>query len=389
MMMLGVGGKLSAEEIGNVLVCLRRSIDNLELEFAELAAAFAESDEWERQGSVSPIHWLRHECKTSTVVAADRLCVGQQLAKLAKSVEAVTEGRIGMAHLALIARAQEAVEENGRTLDEGRLLAQAEALSVSEFRRACHHARHAADPEGMAKEEAEAVDARCLELKQVAGGMCIEGFIESAGAAVLRSALEPLARRSGKGDDRRRDRRLMDALVELSNRALDSGSLPQHGSQRPHLQVTTSLETLLGRTGSPAAEMEYSLPISSRTVERFACDCNLTRVLLNSDSMVIDVGRSKRVVTGSRRRALVARDKHCRWPGCDRPASWSTAHHLVHWIHGGSSDLDNQVLLCYRHHWLVHEGNWQLVKQEDGSLRTIPPPYAIEPWARGPDDLIA
>jgi hypothetical protein len=389
MIKLGVGGTLTADQIGTVLICLRRSIDKMELEFAALAATFAESKEWERQGSVSPVHWLRHECKTPTQVAADRICVGQQLTNLAKSVEAVAEGRIGFAHLALIAQTQEAVAENGRSLDESRLLAQAEELSVSEFRRACRHARHAADPEGVAREEAEAVDARCLELNQVADGVFIQGFVESAGAAVLRSALEPLARRTGRGDDRRRDRRLMDALVELSNRALDTGSLPQHGSQRPHLQVTSSLETLLGRVGSPAAELEFSLPISSRTVERFACDCNLTRVLLNSDSMVIDIGRSKRVITGSRRRALVARDKHCRWPGCDRPASWSTAHHLVHWIHGGSSDLDNQVLLCYRHHWLVHEGRWQLIKQEDGSLRSIPPPYAIQPWARGPDQVIS
>ena len=69
--------------------------------------------------------------------------------------------------------------------------------------------------------------------------------------------------------------------------------------------------------------MEFSLPISTRIVERLACDCNLTRVLLDSDSMVIDSGREKRIVTGSRRRALVAREKHCRWPGCDRPAAWT------------------------------------------------------------------
>lgn len=52
-------------------------------------------------------------------------------------------------------------------------------------------------------------------------------------------------------------------------------------------------------------------------------------------------------------------------------------HHLVHWACGGTSDLQNLVLLCHRHHWMVHEGGWQLVKGEDGSLLTLPPPQLI------------
>ena len=100
---------------------------------------------------------------------------------------------------------------------------------------------------------------------------------------------------------------------------------------------------------------------------------------------MIDVGRSKRVVSEPARRALAARDGHCRWPECDRPASWSAAHHVVHWIHGGSTDLDNLILLCHRHHWMVHEGNWQLVRGDDGRMLTIPPAVAFGPSWRGPD----
>ena len=74
-----------------------------------------------------------------------------------------------------------------------------------------------------------------------------------------------------------------------------------------------------------------------------------------------------------------------RWPGCDRPPSWSESHHLKHWIDGGGSDLDNLVLLCHRHHWLVHEGRWQIVKQADGTYLTVPPPYRVDEWARAPD----
>src|SRR5438552_17510129 len=108
------------------------------------------------------------------------------------------------------------------------------------------------------------------------------------------------------------------------------------------LQVTTSLETLLGLVGAPAAEMEFSLPISSKAVERLACDSSVTRILLGSDSTVIDVGRSKRTVSGPACRALEARDGDCRWPGCDRHATRSAAHYLIHWIDGGSTGLSNR-----------------------------------------------
>jgi hypothetical protein len=112
-------------------------------------------------------------------------------------------------------------------------------------------------------------------------------------------------------------------------------------------------------------------------------------VLLGSDSVVIDVGRGKRIVTGPPRRALDARDRHCRWPGCERPASWCTPHHVVHWARGGGSDLPNQLLLCSRHHWLVHEGGWQIVLAEDGRVLTLPPPAPVDFYCRGPSPAAA
>jgi hypothetical protein len=102
------------------------------------------------------------------------------------------------------------------------------------------------------------------------------------------------------------------------------------------------------------------------------------------DSVVIDVGRAQRVIAGPKRRALIARDKHCRWPGCERPASWCDGHHLEYWIRGGGLDLPNMVLLCQRHHWLVHEGGWQIVKTNGGELIPVAPTN-IFGLARGPD----
>jgi hypothetical protein len=156
---------------------------------------------------------------------------------------------------------------------------------------------------------------------------------------------------------------MADALVEI---------LTHGGKHNVQLQVTSSIETLLNLTGAQGAEMEFSLPVSSKTVERWACDCSVTRVLMQ-DSVVIDVGRARRVISGPTKRALRARDGHCVWPGCDRPASWSAGHHLVHWIHGGTTNLENLALLCHRHHRMVHEDNWQIAKTGDGQIMTIAP----------------
>ncbi len=346
---------------------LRQVCDLIELEFSDLASEFASTDEYDLQGFDSAISWIKEICHMSGGAAADRVCAGHQLQRLSQSEEAVVEGRIGFAHFVLLARTAAAL---GGRFDETKLLRKATEFSVRRFHNACMHARHAGNPEGFVNEEKEGVEARSLTLTTADDGVVlVQGILDKVGGAALRTALEPLAKRAGKYDDRKRDQRLGDALVDLSMHALDSG-VP---SRRAHLQVTTSLETLLGLPGAPAAEMEFSFPISAKAVERLACDCSVTRVLLGSDSMVIDIGRAKRVVSGPQSKALRVRDAGCTWPGCDRPAPWTSAHHVVHWIHGGSTDLPNLVLLCYRHHWMVHEGNWQIVRTDEGCVHTIPP----------------
>src|SRR6202171_2310706 len=291
--------------------------DRISVKLSQGAAAFAETDEYDHQGSVSPIHWIRVNCHLTSGAAGDRLAVGEQLQNIPESHQSMVEGEIGFSHLAHIARTSEAIEQTTtKPFDETRLLDKARDLTVGRFIDFCHHMRHAADPEGYAAEEAQTVEARSLTIKTGEGGVVwVRGGFDPEGAAVIRTALEPLARRSGKDDDRKRDRRLGDAAVELASRSLDNALVPQHGSVRPHLQVTTTLETLIQRAGAPAADLELSLPISARAVERLACDCSVTRVLLGSDSAVIDVGRSKRVINPAQSRALKVRDKGCRSPG--------------------------------------------------------------------------
>jgi hypothetical protein len=351
----------------------RLVIDLQEIAFAREAAEFAAGDAWDEDGSVSAIDWLRFHCHMGAGAAANAIAVGEMIEKLPESDQAVVDGEIGFAHLATMARTAEAL---GERFDEKVLVEKAKKNSPGKFFYICHHARHAADPKTYASEQADQVEQRRLKLsKWMDGSVLISGQLDPIGGAVVLGMIEPLARKSGPHDDRCLEQRNADALVELA-----SGGGPQ-----AQIQVTSSLETLLALAGAPAAEMEHCLPVSSKTIERLACDSSIARILLNSESQVIDVGRSKRVVSEPGRRALTARDGHCTWGECDRPASRSAAHHLIHWIHGGTSDLDNLILLCHRHHWLVHEGGWQIVRGDDGRMITIPPVVTFGPPSRGPD----
>lgn len=366
-------------------------IDRLKLEFskdaARLAAKFADEDAEELLDAPTAGEWIRHNCKTSRSVAYDCINVGEQLHRLPKSANAVTTGAIGFAHLSVIARTSSAVAASTpeSAFVEDDLLERARECSAGRLWHYCMRLRHALDPEGVAREQRIAVEERRLQFTVWEdGSLLISGQLDPIGGAALRTAIEPLAQPMGEGDDRCLARRQGDAIVELSLHSLDAGLVPQHASQRPHLQVTTSLETLKGLTGSPAADLEFSSPISTVTVQRLACDASIARVVFGPDSVVVDVGRAARVVSGATRRALNARDQHCQWPGCERTASWSAAHHLVHWVQGGATDLSNLILLCHRHHWMVHEGGWKLARADDGRLRAIPPVYDYYS-ARAPD----
>ncbi len=348
-------------ELAKEMVRMQRQLDEIQLRLSVLSAEFALTDHWAEDGSNTAIDWIRFNCHVTEKVAGDRIAVGEQFSRMPESIQAMGSGDIGFSHLTVMARTAAAT---GRHFDEAKLLDMARKQSPGKFYYQCQHYRHSVDAKAYAREQADQVENRHLSLTTAEDGcLLINGVLDPIGGAAVRTALEPLARPSGAHDYRELPKRYADALVELATKG---------GNRKVQMQVTSSIETLLGLVGAPGAENEFSLPISSKTVERWACDCNISRVLLQ-DSLVIDVGRSVRTTKGPRRRALNARDKHCQWPGCERPASWCEGHHIVHWLHGGGGEIENQILLCHRHHWLVHEGNWHLVRSDDGEIMAIAP----------------
>ncbi|MDP9299060.1 MAG: HNH endonuclease [Actinomycetota bacterium] len=117
-------------------------------------------------------------------------------------------------------------------------------------------------------------------------------------------------------------------------------------------------------TGS-TGELDHAGPIPAETARRLACDASVMRVVMSGRSEPLDVGRRTSVVSPAIRRAVIVRDRRCRFPGCDRPHTWCDAHHVVHWADGGPTALPNLVLLCRRHHRIIHQPRGFRLELED------------------------
>ncbi len=149
-----------------------------------------------------------------------------------------------------------------------------------------------------------------------------------------------------------------DALVHIAQGYL-TGDNNKATSTADHYQVMLHVDeqAMTAETG------KSDLPIES--VRRISCDASITEVAKNENGELIDAGRKHRTVSPPLKRALIARDKCCRFPGCSHDR-WLDAHHVMHWADGGETTRDNLMLLCSRHHRLLHEGGYTIHKNFEG-----------------------
>jgi hypothetical protein len=152
-----------------------------------------------------------------------------------------------------------------------------------------------------------------------------------------------------------------DALVEIAKSYLTGGD-GKKACTADHYQVTVHVDEKALR-GDVDVESKSDLPIE--TVRRLCCDGALVPVIDDVNRKPLHVGRKHRVVQPALRRALLIRDRCCRFPGCTHE-KWLDAHHVVHWADGGETSLDNTLLLCSRHHRLLHEGGFEIKPGANG-----------------------
>lgn len=302
---------------------------------------------------------------------------------------AMADGWLSTAQAHVITRAVEGLPRSADLRDRAVqvLLDEAKALDATDLKKLTRRLLELVDPEGVERHDERALDrleraahhGRHLSIAaDQAGGAWIKGRCSAEDAALIRATLMPLAApvttaeaacapstctAPGCGHDGRDPRdhgvRMLDGLVEACRRLQSSdGLLPESHGVVPRLALTMRLEDL--RRGAGVAETETGEQLSAAAVRRLCCDAQVVPVVLGSAGEVLDVGRSRRLVTAAIWKALVARDVHCRFRGCTRPPLMCHAHHVRHWADGGVTSLDNLVLLCGHHHRLVHAGPWRI-----------------------------
>ena len=183
-------------------------------------------------------------------------------------------------------------------------------------------------------------------------------LLDEEGAAIVDTAVDALAKptpdpQTGDDDPRTPAARRADALLDLVSRAVVApDGVPRQA--KTSLVVTVGLDVLEGRTRGAGLTFAGDL-LTADTVRRLACDAEVIPVVLGSRGEVLEQGMAQRLFTRPQIRHLWLRDRGgCTFPGCSKPATWADAHHLVHWVDLGPTDVQNAALLCRAHHTVVH-----------------------------------
>ena len=154
------------------------------------------------------------------------------------------------------------------------------------------------------------------------------------------------------------------------------------GCQRVPAGTPPPVHAALAAGGQTVLDEAGGIHVSAETARRLACDAATVTMQHGPRGEILDVGRRKRTVSPALRRALAARDRQCRFPGCQNRRC--DAHHLQHWADGGATALDNLVLLCRRHHRAVHEEGFRITLDATGDVQFVRPdgrPFPVVPPA--------
>ena len=310
---------------------------------------------------ITPACWLSQSLNISDGHAHSLIRTARQLDNLPLTQQALRAGDIGLDHASIICRA---MEEATRTciepgFAEQSMVEAASHMNTIDLRRHWNQLRYQADQDAGVEAEADQHQRRWARFARTRWDTGqFQGELDAEGYSWLRKAIDAAkAALKTPHDQRTPDQRNADALVEICQRALKAGELPEQAGQRPQLTVVATLETLRLEPGSPLATLDWGPQVTGHTARRISEDADLTPVLVNQAGDVLHVGRRKRMLTLRQRKALNVRDQRCQYPGCDRPATQCQPHHERHFVDGGTTDLPNSRLYCTVHHQLMHPEN--------------------------------
>ncbi len=352
-------------------------------------------------GYVSTRTWLADRFRVASGTAKEHVEIAKALEEMPEVRSSFASGDVPSGAVRALARTREE-HPQAFSEQEAALVEAATTRSLPELRRILEVWSEAVDADSGLDRAERLRNRRRLDLVPTPERMVkVHGELDPESGEVLLTAVRAFCDaevRSGRAGHRTPGQLRADAVVDIAYRFLSDGDRPTVGSHRPHVNVTMPVETLRnleeGRANddprpasadrSPIAELDHTGPVPRETALRLACDAWLRRVVLSARSVPLDVGRQTEVVPRGLRRAVVARDRGCRFPGCDRPPGWSDCHHVVHWSRGGKTSLDNLVLLCRPHHRLMHEGGFTLRMEEASPVFARPDSSPLEQVRAGP-----
>src|SRR4029077_4029816 len=251
---------------------MRALMDALEAEFSSMVRRVQLRGDHLIGGNITAASWIARTCGMSRPSAHDRLCVGEQMESLPLLAEALSEREISYQSASVICHLREKLGVKVQGLDEEQWICFARQHSVKDLAWIAAHTRYAVDPDGFDRDTEENYEERYLHISEMNGMFHISGVMDPEAGAALKTAIDGVAKRRGQDDSRTPKQRRVDALTEIVYHAMDEGKLPQRNGVRPHITVMTTLEGLKGELGAAASELEPGMPISSKTVQRLACD---------------------------------------------------------------------------------------------------------------------
>lgn len=331
-------------------------------------------------------HWLHWRTGIDLGTAREKVRVAHALETLPLISATMQRGAISYAKVRAITRV-------ATPANEAALLAFAQAGTAAHVERLARAWRRVDEATASREAEARHLHRHLSTWTGEDGMVVIRGRLTPELGAVVQRALEAAVnrlRREGRtapnagslAEEVTPPQRRADALGLLAEAALSADL--DRGTTGDRYQVMLHLDSGYGvAAGEPSAapageglsgtlEVDHAaVDVSAETSRRISCDASLVPMRHGHDGTVLDIGRKTRTIPPSIRRALLARDRTCRFPGCT--SGRCDAHHVEHWLDGGPTSLDNLVLLCRRHHRSVHEGLVDVRLFADGSLTFVRP----------------
>jgi len=347
----------------------------------KLLAEFDRRSGWQDTGFSSTAEWLAWRIGIKPGAARERLRTALALEQLPETSEAMENGELSYTKVRAITRV-------ARPDNETALLEFARAGSAAALERVVRGWKALDRKSEVTAEQLRHRSRRFSAWVDDDGMVVVKGRLDPEVGAIFMRAVDAASdalyredardgeARHGKPedaglDDTKPEQRRADAVGLIAERALGAGfgvrggegpehpeedSTPVSGSRAERYQVMLHVDmgTLQEDAEAGRSELEDGTRISAETSRRIACDAGLVKIFHGADGQVVGAGRRSRTTSPSMRRALEARDRGCRFPGCG--LRFTDAHHVKHWADGGETSLENLLLLCKVHHRAVHEG---------------------------------